>query len=156
MKEISNSELAVLNALWESSPMSSSEVVEKLTRSNEWHEKTVKTLLNRLVKKQAIGFQKQGRAYLYSPLIDQSEYQIKQSQSFVERLFAGRVAPLVAGFAKQNKLSAEDIAELKSLIDNWQEESSNKDPQAEDSVSKASISKGSLPKDYSLKRDAHD
>ncbi len=122
MKEISNSELAVLNILWESSPISSSEVVDKLADSSEWHEKTVKTLLNRLVKKQAIGFQKRGRGYLYSPLINQSEYQIKESQSFVERMFSGRVAPLVAGFAKENKLSAEDVAELKTLIDNWQED----------------------------------
>ncbi|WP_083700314.1 BlaI/MecI/CopY family transcriptional regulator [Shewanella sp. UCD-KL12] len=122
MKEISNSELAVLNILWESSPISSGEVVEKLANANEWHEKTVKTLLNRLVKKQAIGFQKKGRGYLYSPLINQSEYQIKESQSFVERMFSGRVAPLVAGFAKENKLSAEDVAELKTLIDNWQDD----------------------------------
>ena len=122
MKEISNSELAVLNILWESSPISSNEVVDKLADSNEWHEKTVKTLLNRLVKKQAIGFQKKGRGYLYSPLINQGEYQIKETQSFVERMFSGRVAPLVAGFAKENKLSAEDVAELKMLIDNWQED----------------------------------
>ncbi|MGS0729597.1 BlaI/MecI/CopY family transcriptional regulator, partial [Shewanella sp. 0m-11] len=81
-----------------------------------------KTLLNRLVKKQAIGFDKQGRSYLYFPLIEQSEYQLKESESFIERLFSGRVAPLVAGFAKQNKLSAEDVAELQQLIDTWQKD----------------------------------
>ena len=122
MKEISNAELTVLNILWHSSPKSASEVINELSRSHEWHEKTVKTLLNRLVKKQAIGFEKQGRSYLYSPLIDQSEYQLKETESFIERLFSGRIAPLVVGFAKQNKLNAEDVAELQQLIDTWQKE----------------------------------
>ena len=122
MKEISNAELTVLNILWQSSPKSASEVINELSRSHEWHEKTVKTLLNRLVKKQAIGFEKQGRSYLYSPLIDQSEYQLKETESFIERLFSGRIAPLVVSFAKQNKLNAEDVAELQQLIDTWQKE----------------------------------
>ncbi|ACA87996.1 BlaI/MecI/CopY family transcriptional regulator [Shewanella woodyi] len=122
MKEISNSELAVLNLLWHSSPMSSSEVVAQLNKSKQWHEKTVKTLLNRLVKKEAVGFEKQGRSYLYHPLIDQGEFQLKESQSFIERVFSGKLTPLVAGFAKENKLSSDDIAELKQLIDNWEEE----------------------------------
>ncbi|MPY23385.1 BlaI/MecI/CopY family transcriptional regulator [Shewanella psychropiezotolerans] len=151
MKEISNSELAVLNILWESSPISSNEVVKKLADSNEWHEKTVKTLLNRLVKKQAIGFQKKGRGYLYSPLINQSEYQIKESQSFVERMFSGRIAPLVAGFAKENKLSAEDVAELKTLIDNWQEEDSKKD-----SLNKGELSSDCQTTDTKTKEPNHD
>ena len=122
MKEISNAELMVLNILWQSSPTSANEVIAQLSHSHDWHEKTVKTLLNRLVKKQAIGFEKQGRSYLYSPLIYQSEYQLKESESFIERLFSGRVAPLVAGFAKQNKLSAQDVEELQQLIDTWQKD----------------------------------
>ncbi|MGS0682100.1 BlaI/MecI/CopY family transcriptional regulator [Shewanella sp. 125m-7] len=122
MKEISNAELCVLNILWQSSPISASDVISELSRTNDWHEKTIKTLLNRLVKKQAIGFDKQGRSYLYFPLIEQSEYQLKESESFIERLFSGRVAPLVAGFAKQNKLSADDVAELQQLIDTWQKD----------------------------------
>ncbi|WP_299808456.1 BlaI/MecI/CopY family transcriptional regulator [uncultured Shewanella sp.] len=122
MKEISNAELCVLNILWQSSPISASDVIAELSRTNDWHEKTVKTLLNRLVKKQAIGFEKQGRSYLYSPLINQSEYQLKESESFIQRLFSGKVAPLVAGFAKQNKLSAEDVDELQQLIDTWKKD----------------------------------
>lgn len=122
MKEISNAELAVLNVLWKTSPVGALEVISELTQSHQMHEKTVKTLLNRLIKKEAIGFEKQGRAYLYYPLIEQSEYQLKESRSFIERVFAGKVAPLVAGFAKENKLSPEDIAELKVLIDKWEQE----------------------------------
>ena len=122
MKEISNAELLVLSILWQSAPLSANEVIHQLAQHHDWHEKTVKTLLNRLVKKQAIGFEKHGRAYLYSPLIDQNEYQLQESESFIARLFSGKVAPLVAGFAKQNKLSAEDVDELQQLIDTWKKD----------------------------------
>ncbi|WP_394493337.1 BlaI/MecI/CopY family transcriptional regulator [Shewanella sp. ENK2] len=122
MKEISNSELLVLKQLWFKAPLTSSEVVDALAKAHDMHEKTVKTLLNRLVKKQAISFEKQGRVYHYSPLIAEQEYTAKESESFVERMFSGKLTPLVAGFAKNNKLSAEDVAELKTLLDDWQQE----------------------------------
>ncbi|WP_028771376.1 BlaI/MecI/CopY family transcriptional regulator [Shewanella waksmanii] len=121
MQEISNSELAVLNVLWHHSPLNASEIVNALA-AQQMHEKTVKTLLNRLVKKQAIGFEKQGRAYLYQPLINQNEYQIKQSKTFIERVFGGNLSPLIAGFAKHNELNEKDIAELKSVIEQWEKE----------------------------------
>lgn len=122
MKEISNSELLVLQQLWLRSPLTSNELVEALEQSHDMHEKTVKTLLNRLVKKNALSFEKQGRTYHYSPLIDEQEYTLKESVSFVDRLFAGKLTPLVAGFAEKNKLSAEDVAELQSLLDDWHKE----------------------------------
>ncbi|MDO6620489.1 MULTISPECIES: BlaI/MecI/CopY family transcriptional regulator [unclassified Shewanella] len=122
MKDISNSELLVLKQLWQRAPLTSTEVVDALALSHDMHEKTVKTLINRLVKKQAISFEKQGRVYHYSPLIVEHDYTAKESESFVERMFSGKLTPLVAGFAKNNKLSAEDVAELKSLLDDWQQE----------------------------------
>lgn len=122
MKEISNSELLVLQQLWLRSPLSANEVVDTLEQSHDMHEKTVKTLLNRLVKKNAVSFEKQGRTYHYSPLIAEQEYTLKESVSFVDRLFAGKLTPLVAGFAEKNKLSAEDVAELQTLLDDWQKE----------------------------------
>ncbi|WP_417763577.1 BlaI/MecI/CopY family transcriptional regulator [Shewanella sp.] len=122
MKEISNAELTILNLLWQRAPQSAQEIIEQLASANDWQDKTVKTLLNRLVNKQAIGFDKQGRAYSYYPLINQSEYQLKESESFIQRLFSGRVAPLVAGFAKQKKLTEQDVNELQQLIDQWKKD----------------------------------
>uniref|UniRef100_UPI0040474F3B BlaI/MecI/CopY family transcriptional regulator n=1 Tax=Rheinheimera sp. TaxID=1869214 RepID=UPI0040474F3B len=122
MIEISNAELSVMQVLWQRQPLSANDVVTALGNDKDWHEKTVKTLLNRLVSKGALGFDKEGRAYSYFPLITQHDYQLEQSQSFVERLFFGRVAPLVAGFASKNKLSAEDVAQLKQLIESWEQE----------------------------------
>ncbi|MCS4308571.1 putative transcriptional regulator [Rheinheimera pacifica] len=122
MIEISNAELSVMQVLWQRQPLSANDVVEALGNDKDWHEKTVKTLLNRLVSKGALGFDKDGRAYLYYPLIAEQDYKLEQSRSFVERIFAGRVAPLVAGFASQNKLNADDVQQLKQLIADWEQE----------------------------------
>jgi len=130
MTEISNAEFEVLEALWQHYPASANEIIAKLNESSDkideahsekqWHDKTVKTLLNRLVKKQAINFEKQQRHYLYSPLLEREAYTLKESKSLVERMFSGKLAPLVAGFAKQNDLNKEDISALKSLISDWE------------------------------------
>jgi BlaI family penicillinase repressor len=122
MIEISNAELSVMQVLWQRQPLSANDVVAALGNDKDWHEKTVKTLLNRLVSKGALGFDKDGRAYLYYPLITEQDYQLQQGHSFVERIFAGRVAPLVAGFASQNKLNADDVQQLKQLIADWEQE----------------------------------
>lgn len=120
MQEISNAELDVLEVLWVESPLTANEVVEKLSSSKDWHEKTVKTLLNRLVKKKAIGYEAKGRRYLYHPLINRDEYTQVVSKNFVDKLFSGRLAPMVAGFAQQKSLNQEDIEQLKKLIDEWE------------------------------------
>ena len=118
--EISDAEFAVLDALWQGYPASANEVIERLNSHKMWHEKTVKTLLNRLVKKQAINFEKQQRHYLYSPLLERDAYTQDKSQTFIERMFSGRISPLVAAFAKNQQLNAEDIAELKAIVAAWE------------------------------------
>jgi predicted transcriptional regulator len=115
--EISKAELEVMNVIWEHSTCTANDVIRHLNEAGqEWHDKTVKTLLTRLVKKQALGFEKEQRLYRYFPLIDQASYQQQESDSFIQRLFGGRVSPLIAGFAKQNKLTDDDIKELKQLV----------------------------------------
>ncbi|HBY86545.1 MAG TPA: CopY family transcriptional repressor [Colwellia sp.] len=134
MTEISNAEFEVLEALWQNYPASANDIIAKLNENfdtntygtdevnqgKQWHDKTVKTLLNRLVKKKAVGFEKQQRHYLYSPLLEREAYTLKESKSLIERMFSGKIAPLVAGFAKQNDLNKDDISALKSLISDWE------------------------------------
>lgn len=120
--EISKAEFEVLNALWLQAPATANEIIKQLNLNKEWHDKTVKTLLSRLVKKKAISFEKQQRSYLYIPILKREDYTLKESQNFVERLFSGKVAPLVAGFAKQNDLKKDDIQALKSLIEDWEKQ----------------------------------
>jgi len=120
--DISKTEFEVLDALWEHYPASAQDIIQRLNQNKPWHEKTVKTLLSRLVKKQVVDFEKQQRSYLYSPLVKRSTYNQKESKSLVSRLFGGKVAPLVAGFANSDSLSKEDIEELKSLIKKWEQD----------------------------------
>ncbi|WP_213995288.1 BlaI/MecI/CopY family transcriptional regulator [Arsukibacterium sp.] len=124
--DISNAELEVMQVIWRTQPCSAADVVQYLQQQKDWHEKTVKTLLNRLVAKSALSYQKNGRAYLYSACISQQDYQQQVSGSFVQRLFAGRVAPLVASFARKNELSASDLAELKQLVAELEQQQEDK------------------------------
>jgi BlaI family transcriptional regulator, penicillinase repressor len=118
--QISNSEKLLMDVLWKSasadSPVSAKQIIQKIDESLQWHAKTVKTLLNRLLKKQAIGFSKLGREYLYYPILLEDDYVEIASDSFLKRVFNGSVSSLVASFAKQEKISDADLAELKSLI----------------------------------------
>ncbi len=111
----------MLDVLWDDHPATSNEVIARLNDKKDWHEKTVKTLLGRLVKKEVLGFEKQQRQYLYYPLIAKEDYTKKETTSFVSRLFKGKIAPMVAGFANQNSLSKQDVDELKALIKKWEE-----------------------------------
>ena len=119
--EISNAEFEVLDVLWDDHPATSNDVVVRLNDKKDWHEKTVKTLLGRLVKKEVLGFEKQQRQYLYYPLIAREDYTKKETTNFVSRLFKGKIAPMVAGFANQNSLSKQDVSELKALIKEWEQ-----------------------------------
>ena len=113
---ISDAEAVVMDVLWRRHPASAEDVVAALTGRAEWAEPTVKTLLNRLLNKGAIQAEKEGRRYLYSPVLSRDAWLAEQSAGLVDRLFGGRVAPLVAHFSEQRKLSSADIAELKRLI----------------------------------------
>ena len=113
---ISDAESLVMEVLWERSPMTAEDVVAALADSTDWREPTVKTLLNRLLKKRAIAADRDGRRYLYRPLLERSDYIHDASVTLLDRLFNGRIAPLVAHFSERRKLSKKDIAELKRLI----------------------------------------
>ena len=114
---ISDAESRVMEVLWRQSPQSAEEIVSTLQRDTAWHEKTIKTLLNRLLGKRAVSAQKDGRRYLYAPLLRREDWQRQESRSLLDRVFGGRVAPLLAHFSQHEKLSAKEIAELRKLID---------------------------------------
>ena len=120
--EISNAELVILNVLWQQAPLLSADIVLRVQQQEDWHEKTIKTLLNRLVKKGALSFEKDGRAYRYSPILAQQDYQQRAGSKLINNLFAGSVAGLVAGFAQQGQLSDQDVAQLKAIIAEWEQQ----------------------------------
>ena len=114
---ISDAESRVMEVLWQQSPQTSEAIVATLLEPTGWHEKTIKTLLNRLLGKGAVSALKDGRRYLYSPLLRRQDWQQQESRSLLDRVFGGKVAPLLAHFSQHEKLSAKDIAELRKLID---------------------------------------
>ena len=122
MIRISSAESLIMEALWNKSPMAAEEVVAQVAAAQGWSEATVKTLLNRLLKKRAIAAVKDGRRYLYRPLTQRETYVNAESQGLLDRLFDGRLAPLVSHFSQNGKLSAADIAELKRLIEEIDDE----------------------------------
>lgn len=103
--------------LWRSSPIPTEDVVTALKSQQDWQEPTIKTLLNRLLKKGAISAQRDGRRYLYSPVLQREQWLSSESKGLLDRLFGGRVAPFVAHFSKQRKLTKKDLTELKRLIE---------------------------------------
>jgi len=113
---ISAAESIVMEVIWKKSPILTEEVVAALEHHGKWQEATVKTLLNRLLKKGALKAQKDRRRYLYSPILTRKQWLATESRGFLDRLFGGRVAPLVSHFSQQKKLSKQDIDDLKRLI----------------------------------------
>jgi predicted transcriptional regulator len=113
---ISAAESHVMEALWRRSPLAAEEIIAEVAEPQGWSEATVKSLINRLLTKGVIDAEREGRRYLYRPRVDRLTYVSEESRGLINRLFDGRLAPLVSHFSKTDQLSPEDIAELKTLI----------------------------------------
>ncbi len=114
---ISAAESEVMKVLWTDSPKAAEDILAVLAKDQGWAEGTVKALLNRLLNKGAVAADKDGRRFLYRPLIGRDDYVDTESQGLLDRLFDGRLAPLVSHFSKREKLAPEDVAELRRLLE---------------------------------------
>jgi BlaI family penicillinase repressor len=118
---ISDAEWSVMQVLWTLEQATARDVVEVLARETKrethWSDRTVKTLLARLVKKGALGFEDEGKRYLYHPLLSRDACVQVESDSFVERVLGGSVSPLLASFVRRGKLTEDEIRELRELLD---------------------------------------
>lgn len=119
---ISEAESAVLTVLWDRGTATAEDVLAALAAPRGWQESTVKTLLGRLLKKGAVRAQKDGRRFIYSATLTREEWLSRESESLLNRLYGGRVAPLVLHFSRHRKLSKRDIRELKRLIEELEDE----------------------------------
>lgn len=120
--QISDAESVVMQALWQSSPLAAEDVFAAVAAGQGWQEATVKTLLNRLLKKGAISAERDGRRFLYSPVLEREQWLRQESEGLVDRLFGGRVAPMVAQFTERGRLSKKDLAELRKLLEGIEDE----------------------------------
>jgi len=115
-ERISDAEHAVMEVLWKRAPLTATEVADQVVPEKDWSLQTVKTLLSRLAAKAVIGTERDGRRFLYSPLVERDAYLTGVSRNFVDRLFGGKVMPLVAHLAEADELSADDIREIEELL----------------------------------------
>lgn len=114
---ISEAEWQVMSVLWDVHPASANQIVSRLADRTDWNPKTVKTLISRLVKKKALGFEKQGRCHLYFPLVDRADIVKTESRSFLNRFFNGAVTPMLACLMDNEDVSPAEIRELRQMLD---------------------------------------
>jgi len=115
-ERISDAEHSVMEVLWEESPLTAQDVSERVGATRDWSANTVKTLLGRLLAKNVIAHEADGRRYLYRPLVAREDYVEGESRRLIDRLFGGKLTPLVAHLAERDALSAQDIAEIEALL----------------------------------------
>lgn len=115
--QISDAEWAVMKELWDESPQTSSEIIGRLKDKTKWNPKTIHTLIRRLVEKGAVLAEKEGAYYRYRPSVSESECKRAETKTFLKKVYDGSFNMLVASFVKEEKLSMEEIEELKQLLD---------------------------------------
>lgn len=114
--QISEAEYEVMKVIWNFEPISTPEVVEKLSNKSDWKPNTIHTMLARLVKKKALHARKDGRVFIYSSLVESHEYVDQKSKSFLQQFFGGTLNSMILNFIENDKLSKEDISELKKIL----------------------------------------
>lgn len=115
---VTEAEWEVMGVLWSAgeSPVTASAVVDALAGKKSWNPRTVKTLLNRLVKKKAIGFETEGKRYLYRARVKREDCIRQESESFLSRVFAGRAGEMLCRFVDEVELSRDEIEQLKKVL----------------------------------------
>lgn len=116
LPRISESEQLVMKVVWTEKPVASSRIIEVLSDTTKWKPKTISTLLNRLVKKGAIGYRQSGKRYSYYPLIEEKAFVKSESRSFLKRVFGGSVMPMLVAMVENGDVTPEDIEGLKRIL----------------------------------------
>ena len=115
--KLSNLEWKIMEVLWAQSPLSASEVHEMLPKQHDAHVKTVRSLLDRMLKKEAVSREKKHGVWVFLPASDREACLMNESRSFLQRFFRAQPVPLIAHLVQNDMLSDEDLRELRTLID---------------------------------------
>lgn len=114
--KITGSELEVMKLLWRAQDaLPVTEIRERLQAAKGWEPATIKTLIARLVAKEAVRQEKR-KVYYYSPLISEQEYSAWATSDLISRLYDGRARDLVAALVHSDGLSRQDLDELRQLF----------------------------------------
>jgi predicted transcriptional regulator len=116
VERIGEAEYAVMEVLWKDAPLTAAEVAARVPAARGWSIRTVKTMLARLLAKNILAHEEEGRRYLYRPAIARADYVAQESGRLIDRMFGGKVTPLVAQLAARDRLSDADIEEIEALL----------------------------------------
>ncbi|MCM1499628.1 MAG: BlaI/MecI/CopY family transcriptional regulator [Clostridium sp.] len=116
LPQISEAEFEVMKVIWKHAPISTNEITDKLTQTTKWSPKTIQTLIKRLVTKGALSYEKHSRVFVYTPLVEEKEYIVQESHSFLERYYNGDITAMLSAYIEDDKLSEEEIDTLRSLL----------------------------------------
>lgn len=114
---ISEAEWIVMAEFWKMGKGTARAIISTLEGKQSWKPRTVQSLINRLVGKGALTFEQSGREYIYRPAVDESRCVHEASRSFVDRVFSGKIAPLLACFLRSEKISKSELEEIRKLIE---------------------------------------
>jgi BlaI family penicillinase repressor len=114
---ISDAEWVVMAEFWRLGKATAREIVTALEGRQEWKPRTVQSLINRLVGKGALTFEQHGREYIYRAAVEESRCVHEASRTFVDRVFSGKLAPLLACFLDREKISKGELEEIRKLIE---------------------------------------
>lgn len=112
---ISESEREVMRVLWEESPLTAAQIVERVRAVSAWSENTIKTFLSRLREKGMVTAEKRGVFY-YSPTVTEEEAGLNQVREVVKKHFGGSVGALMLSFCRSGDLTENEFDELEALI----------------------------------------
>lgn len=118
LPKISEAEFEVMKIIWAQAPVNTNEITEQLTKTTAWSPNTIHTLIKRLVTKGALSYEKQGRVFVYTPLVRQNEYISHESSSFLKRYYGGELTAMVSAYMENDRLSDSEINTLRSLLAN--------------------------------------
>ena len=113
---ISESEWKVMQLLWKKAPQPAYDIIEALSKTEDWHPNTIKTLLSRLQKKKALSATRYKNLFLYEPIVSQDECVKAETDTFLQRVFGGSIKPLLVHFVENENLSKAEIEELKRIL----------------------------------------
>lgn len=115
MQKMSDTELELMEVIWESNrPVTSNDLLQTFAqRGKKWKPQTISTFLARLVEKQFLISTKNGRSNTYLPCVSQEDYKLMETQSVLNGIYQGSVKNMLSALYDGEKLSDDDIAELK-------------------------------------------
>lgn len=116
LPQISEAEFEVMKIVWKYAPISTNAITDRLVKTTTWSPKTIQTLIKRLVTKGALSYEKQSRVFVYTPLVDETEYIGQESNTFLNRFYDGNIAAMLSAYLDNGRLSETEINELLSLL----------------------------------------